>query len=123
MFKPGTMVSAISIDGLNAAEVATEVLANGAFVPGYSRAQATRQEFDVEGVVAYYTYERNDRLRSTISVPNLCGASMSTAHAFSFTDAKEATMRPQTPSCVMEFPLSDNSDAGSNSEEATDEEM
>lgn len=123
VFKPGKMVFAISIDGLNAAEVATEVLANGAFVPGYSRAQATRQEFDVEGVVAYYTYERNDRLRSTISVPNLCGASMSTAHAFSFTDAKEATMRPQTPSCVMEFPLSDNSDAGSNSEEATDEEM
>lgn len=54
VFKPGKMIFAISVDGLNAAEVANDVLGNGSFIPGYTRVQATRQEFDVEGVVAYF---------------------------------------------------------------------
>jgi len=121
VFKPGKMIFAISIDGLNAAEVASEVLANGSFVPGYSRAQATRQEFDVEGVVAYFTYERNNnQLRPSVSVPNFAGgATLKASHPFSFADVKTVLGRPLTPSCVMEFPESSTD----SSNHATDEEL
>lgn len=113
VFKPGKMVFAISIDGLHAADVAGDVLAAGEFIPGYSRVQATRQEFDVEGVVAYYTYERSDGLRSARSVPNFArGAALLKGHPFSFADAGNMTERPLTPPCVMDFPSSDHSDDG-----------
>ena len=112
VFKPGKMVFAISIDGVNAADVSGDVLAAGGFIPGYSRVQATRQEFDVEGVIAYYTYERSDGLRSAHSLPNVArGAALLKGHPFSFANVADAE-RPLTPPCVMDFPSSDHSDDG-----------
>ena len=113
VFKPGKMVFAISIDGLNAAELSSDVLAHGCFVPGYSRVQSTRQEFDVEGCVAYYTYERNSRFKSSISVPDMSPMSLKSAHSFSFSGLKGS--RPLTPQLVMDFPCSN-----SNSEDNSD---
>ena len=118
VFKPGKMIFAISVDGLNAADVANDVLGNGSFIPGYTRVQATRQEFDVEGVVAYFSYEHNDRLRQSFSMPNLAGGtSLTSSHPFSFADAKMALDRPATPSCVMEFPESPADSSDHTSEE------
>jgi S-adenosylmethionine decarboxylase proenzyme len=115
VFKPGKMVFAISIDGLNAADASDEVLAHGAFVPGYARVQSTRQEFDVEGCIAYYTYERNDRFQndrfhSAISVPDMSAMNLKSSRTFSCEFS-----RPLTPQLVMDFPCSN-----SNSEESSD---
>lgn len=118
VFTPGKLVFAVSIDGLNAADAAADILANGSFLPGYTRVQCTRQEFDVEGVVAYFTYERNDRMKHSISLPSLQDSRMyKSSQAFSFANLKDC--RPMTPPCVMEFPGS----SGSNSEDGTDEEV
>ena len=111
VFKPGKMVFAISIDGLNAAEVSNEVLAHGCFVPGYARVQSTRQEFDVEGCVAYYTYVRNNRWQPSMSVPDMSAMTLKSSHSFSFNGLKSD--RPVTPQLVMDFPCS-------NSEESSD---
>ena len=113
VFKPGKMVFAISIDGLNAAEVSNEVLAHGCFVPGYARVQSTRQEFDVEGCVAYYTYVRNNRWQPSMSVPDMSAMTLKSSHSFSFNGLKSD--RPVTPQLVMDFPCSN-----SNSEESSD---